>query len=71
MTPTLIAWGRRDHTLPLSEANEYARVLQRAKTYVSSGSHDWLITQPEEFFGVLRDFALTPFNERRTAMSRS
>lgn len=58
-TPTLIAWGRRDHTMPLRGAHTLDRAMPNAKVHVSpTGSHDWLITNPEEFTDALRAFVV-------------
>jgi pimeloyl-ACP methyl ester carboxylesterase len=57
--PTLVAWGRRDHTLPSRHAAEYARCLPDARVYLSwRGSHDWLIARPDEFASAVSAFAL-------------
>jgi pimeloyl-ACP methyl ester carboxylesterase len=53
-TPTLIAWGGRDHTVP----REYARQLQEyipSASYVTfqKGSHDWIIEYPVDFARIL------------------
>lgn len=56
-TPTLIAWGRRDHTMPLRGAQRLNQAMPNAKLHVSpTGSHDWLITNPEEFTSLLGQF---------------
>jgi pimeloyl-ACP methyl ester carboxylesterase len=47
--PVLLAWGRRDHTMPLSCADRLREHMPRARVYVGAGSHDWLITEPREF----------------------
>ncbi len=52
--PTLVAWGRRDHTFPPRHAGEYARLLPDARVYLSpTGCHDWVISQAAEFAGVV------------------
>jgi pimeloyl-ACP methyl ester carboxylesterase len=53
-TPTLIAWGGRDHTVP----RFYARQLQEyipSASYVTfqKGSHDWIIEYPADFARIL------------------
>lgn len=59
--PTLVAWGRRDHTMPVSGRDALAYVLPAATTYTSpTGSHDWLITNPEEFAAALGSFVNDP-----------
>ncbi len=47
--PVLLAWGRRDHTMPLSCAERLRARMPRARVYVGAGSHDWLITDSREF----------------------
>jgi pimeloyl-ACP methyl ester carboxylesterase len=47
--PVLLAWGRKDHTMPLSCADRLLQHLPRAQVYVGAGSHDWLITDAREF----------------------
>jgi len=60
--PTLLAWGARDHTMPLGGAAGLYRRLPRPSLYVSpSGSHDWIVDHAEEFAAVVQDFvARTP-----------
>jgi pimeloyl-ACP methyl ester carboxylesterase len=56
--PVLLAWGRRDHTLPPINAGEYARCLPDARIYISpDGSHDWVINRADEFGAVVEAFA--------------
>ncbi|WNG49694.1 alpha/beta hydrolase [Archangium minus] len=55
--PTLLAWGRRDHTMPLSCADRLRERMPRAQVYVGSGSHDWLITDSQEFTRAVLAFA--------------
>jgi pimeloyl-ACP methyl ester carboxylesterase len=48
--PTVVAWGRRDHTMPMQAALRFQQALPDGRLTVSdSGSHDWLITQPQRF----------------------
>jgi pimeloyl-ACP methyl ester carboxylesterase len=54
--PALVAWGRRDHTLPPRCAAAYARSLPDAAVYLSGGSHDWIISRADEFAGVVGRF---------------
>lgn len=55
--PALLAWGARDHTVPLRCLAEYARHLPRVERYVSAaGSHAWLITHPAEFAAAVAGF---------------
>lgn len=56
-TPTLVAWGARDHVFPQRHAAEYLRWLPDARLYISAhGSHDWLISWPKEFAAVVSAF---------------
>jgi pimeloyl-ACP methyl ester carboxylesterase len=55
--PTLLAWGARDHTIPIRCAHALRELIPGASLYVSPrGSHDWLIDRAPEFAGVLRAF---------------
>jgi pimeloyl-ACP methyl ester carboxylesterase len=56
--PTLLAWGRRDHTMPLPCARRLLARLPGGELYVSEGSHDWINTRPAEFAEVVARFAL-------------
>jgi pimeloyl-ACP methyl ester carboxylesterase len=48
--PTLLMWGRRDHTMPLRCGELLERSIPSSRLHVSpGGSHDWLITNAEEF----------------------
>lgn len=48
--PVLVAWGSRDHTLPLACARRFAEALPEASVYASpGGSHCWPITHAAEF----------------------
>ncbi len=58
--PVLLAWGRRDHTMPLSCAERLRERLPRARVYVGAGSHDWLITDSREFTRAVLAFAGGP-----------
>lgn len=54
--PTLLAWGARDHTMPLAAARRYLASLPQAQLVISpQGSHDWLIERPQEFARALAD----------------
>lgn len=56
--PTLIAWGARDHTMPLRCAYELEKILPRPTLHVSpAASHDWIITNPDEFAEAVVAFA--------------
>jgi pimeloyl-ACP methyl ester carboxylesterase len=53
--PVLLAWGRRDHTIPPRRAWQLARRLPDVSVYISPrGSHCWLITHAEEFAAVIK-----------------
>jgi pimeloyl-ACP methyl ester carboxylesterase len=57
-TPTLLAWGRLDHTMPLRCLRRAEDVLPcDARQYVSaSGSHDWAVDHAEEFARAVAEF---------------
>lgn len=53
--PTLLAWGERDHTFPLALARQLEAHLLHASLHVSpTGSHDWILLQPEAFVSAVR-----------------
>ena len=54
--PTLIGWGRSDHTMPLSCAERLRALIPDSQLYLSRGSHDWCITNGEEFSHVVVGF---------------
>jgi pimeloyl-ACP methyl ester carboxylesterase len=55
--PVLLAHGRRDHTVPLSAAHTLHRLIPHSDLYIApTGSHDWLITNPEEFTATVLSF---------------
>lgn len=62
--PTLLAWGDRDHTVPLACASRLGREIPGAKLVVGSGSHDWIVTAPDAFAAALRRFAEVPIRRR-------
>ncbi|MFZ5561877.1 MAG: alpha/beta fold hydrolase [Pseudomonadota bacterium] len=48
--PVLLAWGGRDHTMPLASARRFLAALPAARLLVlPDGSHDWLIEYPQAF----------------------
>jgi pimeloyl-ACP methyl ester carboxylesterase len=55
--PTLVAWGRHDHTMPPECAHRLLSRLRQAALYLGPGSHDALITRPRAFARALRDFS--------------
>lgn len=58
-TPTLILWGKRDHTIPLENGIKLHSVIPGSEIYISEkGSHDWIITNAEEAAEVLEKWAL-------------
>jgi pimeloyl-ACP methyl ester carboxylesterase len=63
--PALVAWGRRDHTLPPRCAAEFARHLPNATVYLSDGSHDWVISRAAEFAAVVGRFVRAGGSERQ------
>jgi pimeloyl-ACP methyl ester carboxylesterase len=54
--PTLVAWGRHDHTMPPDCARRLAGRLRRASLHMGPGSHDAPITRPRAFTRALLDF---------------
>jgi pimeloyl-ACP methyl ester carboxylesterase len=55
--PTLIAWGRRDNTMPPGCARLLQSWMPGSRLYVSRyGSHDWINDHPREFAEVLEGF---------------
>ena len=72
--PTLLAWGARDHTIPIRCAHALREIIPGASLYVSArGSHDWMIDRAPEFASALRAFidatplvtdAAVPYNPR-------
>ncbi len=55
--PTLLAWGARDHTVPVGSALALQRLIPGSTLYVSAkGSHDWIVERPAEFAEVLSRF---------------
>jgi pimeloyl-ACP methyl ester carboxylesterase len=55
--PTLLAWGARDHTIPLRCGLALRERIPHASLYVSRrGSHDWMIDRAPEFASALRAF---------------
>jgi pimeloyl-ACP methyl ester carboxylesterase len=55
--PTLIAWGRKDNTMPLRCARLLHSWIPGSRLYVSRhGSHDWINDRPREFAEVLERF---------------
>jgi pimeloyl-ACP methyl ester carboxylesterase len=56
--PVLLAHGRRDHTVPLSAAQTLHRLMPNSELFISpTGSHDWLITNPDEFTAMTQSFS--------------
>jgi pimeloyl-ACP methyl ester carboxylesterase len=55
--PTLVAWGRHDHTMPPECAHRLVARLPRARLYLGPGSHDAPITRASAFARALRDFS--------------
>ena len=55
--PALIAWGRKDNTMPLRCARLLNEWIPGSGLYISrDGSHDWLNDHPCEFAEVLDRF---------------
>ncbi len=56
--PTLLAWGRRDHTFPPECAERLRAAIPDSRiVWSDKGSHDWLITRPREFADAVVGFA--------------
>ena len=51
--PTVVAWGKRDLTMPLRSALRLHRAIGGSQLVVGPGSHDWLITHPRAFVQLL------------------
>lgn len=67
--PTLVAWGRHDHTMPPACAKRLAGRLRHAKLHIGPGSHDAPITRPRAFTRALLDFTRSSV-ERASSASR-
>lgn len=57
--PTLIAWGRRDHTFPPDCAERFHAAIPNSRIVWNKASHDWLITDPKAFAEAVAGFAAT------------
>lgn len=55
--PTLLAWGRRDHTFPPHCAERFQASIPDSRIFWSDASHDWLILHPREFADAVAAFA--------------
>ena len=55
--PTLLAWGRRDHTFPPHCAERFQAAIRDSRIAWSDASHDWLILHPREFADAVAAFA--------------
>jgi pimeloyl-ACP methyl ester carboxylesterase len=65
--PTLVAWGRHDHTMPPECARRLAGRLRRARLYIGPGSHDSPITRPRAFTRAVMDFTHAGAESREEA----
>jgi pimeloyl-ACP methyl ester carboxylesterase len=64
--PTLVAWGARDHTMPPRCARVLEKLLPRPHVHVApTGSHDWIITHPDEFAEAVASFASATAGEEK------
>lgn len=55
--PTLLCWGKHDHTCRLPAGRRFAEVMPMSQLYISEhGSHNWLIQRPEEFADAVSAF---------------
>jgi pimeloyl-ACP methyl ester carboxylesterase len=66
--PVLLAWGRKDYTMPLSCADRLREHMPRAQLYVSAGSHDWLITHAREFTRAVLAFVGSSLGPRKASV---
>lgn len=65
--PTLLSWGKHDHTCPLPAARRFAEVMPASQLYVSErGLHNWLIERPEEFADAVSKFIASTQPTART-----
>ncbi len=55
--PTLLAWGRRDHTFPPECAERFHAAIPNSRIAWHPASHDWLITHPADFADAVVRFA--------------
>lgn len=55
--PTLLAWGRRDHTFPPECAERFHAAIPDSRIVLSEASHDWLITHPRDLADAVAAFA--------------
>lgn len=56
-TPTLVLWGRKDRTVPISHAWGFKNNMPNATLrFCNKGSHDWIITHSKEFAAAVKDF---------------
>lgn len=51
--PCVVAWGKRDLTMPLQSGLRLHRSIPQSQLLVARGSHDWLVTQPQAFTRLL------------------
>ncbi len=56
VAPTLVAWGRRDHTMPLVCSARLRAVIPGSRLHLSKGSHDHCITHADEFARAVTKF---------------
>jgi pimeloyl-ACP methyl ester carboxylesterase len=54
--PTLVAWGRRDGTMPKNGGKRLAQAIESAELFVGPGGHDWLVTHPRAFSRAIASF---------------
>lgn len=68
--PTLLCWGKHDHTCRLPAAHKYAEVMPTSQLYISEhGCHNWLIQRPEEFALAVSTFIADTEASAKTAGS--
>lgn len=57
--PVFLAWGARDHTMPTVNLTTWQEQCGSCHLYVSpSGSHDWILTRPQELADALASWAV-------------
>ena len=49
--------AEHDHIVPLADARLLRELIPGSQLYTSPGSHDWLVTDPEEFAAAVAAFA--------------
>ncbi len=55
--PTLIAWGRHDHTFPSASAERLHAAIAGSALHWVDGSHDWVLSAPDRLTELAQRFA--------------